>query len=176
MSRLYDNNILCQTKWLKYLCTKSLVCYASLIVLIHDNSLKKYAGESLNSIGQWDWNLQITLPNWIKLRLANHNLKKSPVSGPICSHWGPVVMLVKHEILKVVTQIIQLHSPIYFNNLMSLNLTRSIFSVSGKCWTSYLLQQVVNATASYTRGGGQSQIIFTNLEDSILWQIPVTGR
>ena len=58
--RLYDNNILCQTRWLKHLFEN----YASLIVLVYIDSLKKYVGESLNSIGQWDCNLQATPPNW----------------------------------------------------------------------------------------------------------------
>ena len=42
---------MCQTKWLKHLCKKNLVCYASIIVPVHNDSVKKYVGESLNSIG-----------------------------------------------------------------------------------------------------------------------------
>ena len=61
--------------YLEYVFKKKLVWYVSLIVLVYIDSLKKYVGKSINSIGQWGCNFQATPPNWIELRLANHNLK-----------------------------------------------------------------------------------------------------
>ena len=64
--------------------------YASLIVLVYDDTSNKYVVESLNSIGQWDWKSGTFKPVTPKLNQieAGQSQPKtqSPVSGPICSH------------------------------------------------------------------------------------------
>ena len=49
---------------------------------------------ALNSIGQWDCNFQATPPNYIKLKLANHNLKTEPSFLAQYAVTGPVVRLL----------------------------------------------------------------------------------
>ena len=84
MLRLYANNSVCQTKWIKHFCKKNLVCYASLNVLVQNDSVKKYVGESLNSISQWDFKPHSQIESNWGWPITTKN--QSPVSGPICSH------------------------------------------------------------------------------------------
>ena len=71
--------------------------YASLIVLVYDDTLNKYVVESLNSIGQWDWKSVTFKPVTPKLKQieAGQSQPKtqSPVSGPICSHRASVTVV-----------------------------------------------------------------------------------
>ena len=59
--------------------------YASLIVLVYDDTLKKNVGESLNSIGGREPLSHTPKLNQIEAGQSQPK-NQSPVSGPICSH------------------------------------------------------------------------------------------